>query len=306
MIISLHKRACYRDTACLPLRASFSCRGVGCVHTSLNVARAILWSSSLEVAGFAGLWTPLLARISGHTLYAVDRPGFGLTDTIEHRTETLRETVVGFLEGVLDTLEIDWATLVAHSMGSLWTFWLALDRPERVAHMIHVGCPAHLFDTGLPMPLPLLSVPVIGQLLMALMPPSPRQAQMVYGSMNEREVLKKDPALEAAIVSTDRLPRYRPALRSLMRSIVTPFGTRRGIPLTAEQLRGIRQPVQLIWGKEDPIGPVEAGKRAADLIPDATFAVVPGGHLPWLDAPDQVSEIINELLRIRPTNRDPR
>lgn len=189
--------------------------------------------------GFAALWTPLMARISGHTLYAVDRPGFGLTDSVEHRTETLRDAAVRFLEGVLDSLGIDRATLVAHSMGSLWTFWLALDRPDRVARMIHVGCPAHLFNTGLPMPLPLLGVPVIGRLMMNLTPPSTRQAQMVYGSMNEGEVLKKDPALEAAIIAMERLPSYGPALRSLMGSVLTPFGTRRGIPLTAEQLRGI-------------------------------------------------------------------
>lgn len=247
---------------------------------------------------FAALWTPLLARIPGHTLITIDRPGFGLTDSVEHRPETLRETAVGFLEGVLDALRIERATLVANSMGSLWTFWLALDRLERVARMIHIGCPVLLLDTRVPMPLPLLGAPLLGRLMMALTPPSPKQARMVFGGMNEREALEKDPALEAAVIATERLPGYGPAWRSLINSVHTPFGARKGIPITSEQLKRIRQPVQFIWGQNEPQGPVETGKQPSDIMLDAKFAVIPGGHLPWLDAPDRVSEIVNEFLQV--------
>lgn len=247
--------------------------------------------------GFAALWAPLLARMPDHRLYAVDRPGFGLTDAVEHRTGTLRETAVGFLAGALDGLGIERATFVSNSMGSLWTFWLALDRPERVERMIHVGCPALLLDTGAPMPMPLLGVPLIGRLMMALVRPSPRQARMVFESMKEEAALRNDPALLAAVLATERLPAYGPAWRELLGAVLTPFGARRGIPLTSEQLRRVRHPVQLIWGQDDPFGPVETGRRAADLLPDAQFSAVAGGHMPWFDAPDEVAALVQVFLR---------
>lgn len=247
--------------------------------------------------GFSAMWAPLMARMGDYKLYALDRPGFGLTDPVEHRTETLRATAVGFLEAALDALGLGRATLVANSLGSQWTFWLALDRPERVARMIHLGCPGALLDTGAPMPLPLLGAPVVGRLLTLLMRPSLRQAQMVFDSMNEAEALEENPALGPALVATERLPAYDDAWRSIIGAVLSPLGSARdGMSLTAGQLREIQQPVQLIWGQEDPFGPVEAGRRAAELLPDARFAVVPGGHLPWLDVPEQVAAHINDFL----------
>lgn len=247
--------------------------------------------------GFAGLWTPLLGRITGHRLYAVDRPGFGLTEPVAHTTTSLRGDAVGFLEALLDALQIDRATIIANSMGSLWTFWLALDRPERVERMIHVGCPAHLFDTGLPLPLRLLGRPGIGRLMMAMTPPTPKQARMVYGSFNEGEAVAADEAMERAIVATSRLPTYGPALRGLMRAIATLLGARPQIALTEEQLARVEQPLQVIWGLSDPIGPVEAGERIVELVAEGAFATVDGGHLPWLDSPGRVAEIAGEFLR---------
>lgn len=247
--------------------------------------------------GFAGMWAPLLARLSGYHLYAVDRPGFGLTDPVEHRTDTLRETATGFLEGVLDALEIERGVIVANSMGSLWTMWLALDRPGRVERMVHLGCPALILDTGAPMPMPLLGVPVIGMLMMALMPPSPRQARMVFDSMNEADAIENDPAMEAAVIATERLPSYGPAWRSLLGSVLSPFGPRQEISLAADQLRKVSQPNLLIWGKGDPFGTVETGRRVAELMSDARISVVNGGHLPWLDSPDAVAALVDEYVR---------
>jgi len=101
---------------------------------------------------FAAIWAPLLVRLSRRPLFAVDRPGFGLTDPIDQRPGTLRRNAVAFLEGLLDALQIERGVLVANSMGSLWTFWLALDRPSRVERVVHIGCPAMLLDTGAPFP----------------------------------------------------------------------------------------------------------------------------------------------------------
>src|SRR5436309_5604237 len=49
-------------------------------------------------------WAPLMAELDGFTLYAVDRPGFGLTDAVRHTTAGLRSQAVNFLDQLLDGL----------------------------------------------------------------------------------------------------------------------------------------------------------------------------------------------------------
>ena len=245
---------------------------------------------------FGALWAPLLARLANHTRFAVDRPGFGLTERVTHRPETLREDAVGFLEGTLDTLEIERATIVANSIGALWTIWLALDRPDRVERLVLIGCPAMLLDTSAPLPLRLLGVPLVGRVMMAIMPPSPKEVRMVFDGMNEGETLEKDPALAEAWLASERRSDFGPAWRDNIRSLLTPLGPRKTATITPGQLRRIQQPVQVIWGRNDPLGSVETGKRAANLLPNADFAVIPGGHLPWLDSPDMTAGIIQNFV----------
>ncbi|MGD8898372.1 MAG: alpha/beta fold hydrolase, partial [Acidobacteriota bacterium] len=108
------------------------------------------------VPGFAdpaAMWAPLMARLEGFTLYAVDRPSFGLTDRARYSTATIRRLAVTFLEQVLDALGLERPAIVANSIGSLWSIWLALERPRRLATMSHVGCPAFILGTSAPLPM---------------------------------------------------------------------------------------------------------------------------------------------------------
>lgn len=90
----------------------------------------------------AGLWAPLMAQLGGHTLYAVELPGHGLTPPVQYDKDTLRNTGVTYLTQVMDGLGIERAPFVGQSIGGLWSTWLALDRPERVAAISYVSCPA--------------------------------------------------------------------------------------------------------------------------------------------------------------------
>ena len=55
----------------------------------------------------AAFWCPLMPHLSGFTLYAMDLPGFGLTDPVEYRTTTMRAIAVDFLAQVLDGISIE-------------------------------------------------------------------------------------------------------------------------------------------------------------------------------------------------------
>ena len=222
----------------------------------------------------AAMWAPLMAELGGFRLFAVDLPAYGLTDTTKSFAEDLRRNAVRFLDEVLDGLELEAPAFVANSLGSLWTNWLALDRPERVRAVVHVGCPAIVLDTSAPLPMRLLSARPLGRVLTRLRPPSESQVEELSRMVHEAPLT---PELADLILATERLPGFRHTFLSTLNTLIRVRGSRPAMRLTAEQLARIAQPTLVFWGQDDPFGPVEAGERMVKAMPDAELHVVGGG-----------------------------
>lgn len=242
----------------------------------------------------AALWVPLMAELEGFTLLAVDLPGFGLSDPMPYATATLRSAGAAFLEQLLDAFGLAAPPVVAQSMGGLWSASLALRQPERVQCLSLVGCPALIEGTSAPLLLRLTSIPWLRRMLLRLERPSPAAVDRFTSMAGED--LTNLPEMRQVLLEHMRLPNPGPALLEMHHAALTPRGARPEVALTAAQLSGLTQPVQHIWGESDPFGSVEAGTRAAELIPDAEFHVVPGGHGPWLDDPTTVADLLTPFL----------
>lgn len=242
----------------------------------------------------AAFWIPLMAQLTDRRLYAVELPGFGLTDPVPYHHEMLRRTAVGHLTGVLDALDLEASDFVTQSMGSQWTVWLAKDQPGRVRSQVMIGCPAFFLDTSAVLPFRLVSVPVLGSMLMSLQQPSARNAERVMRTVGE------DPAgldeIRDVLVAAQRLPAYNPTMIALMRAVMRWTVPRPTIVSGPDDLREIRHPVRLVWGERDGFGPPEAGRRMAALMPDADLHVVPGGHAPWFHHAGLVARLVREHL----------
>lgn len=251
------------------------------------------------VPGFgdpAAMWIPLMAELGGFRLYAVDRPSFGLSGSAPHTTATFRRLGIQFLEQVLDGLELERPAFIGNSIGSLWSIWLALDRPGRVAAMAHLGCPAFLLGTSAPLPMRLLSIPPVGRLMMRMSPPSPKQVEQFADMVGED--LSALPEIRDMLVEMQKLPGVRPALLELLHAVIRLRGPRPELVLTAHEIEQISQPVQLIWGGRDPFGPPDVGEQAAAIIPDAEFHLIPwAGHVPWFAHAPQAGELVVAFLR---------
>ncbi len=273
---------------------------VAAVEGGVHVLRCGTGPPVVMVPGFAdpaAMWAPLMARLHGFTLYAVDRPCFGLTGNAEHTTATFRGLAVTFLVQVLDALKIERPLFIANSIGSLWSTWLALDRPDRVAGMVHAGCPAFLLGTSAPLPLRLLSVHLAGRLIMAISPPSPRQME-AFGRRIAGEDLSQFPELRDLLVAAQKLPGAQQATLGLLRSVVRLRGARPQLALTAGQLAQISQPVLLIWGSRDAFGEPSVGEEAARIIPSAALHIVSEAwHVPWVGHPKEVAAAAVPFLR---------
>ncbi len=244
----------------------------------------------------AAMWAPLIAHVAGFTVYAVDLPGYGLTDPLPRLADHLRDDAVTFLEQVLDRLDVDDATVVANSLGSLWALWLAVDRPHRVRRMVHVGCPALAPGTSAPLPMRLLSCRPLGRLLMRIQPPSPAQVVQLAKTVHEHPL---PPEIADLILETERLPHFEPSFRAMLHRLLRVRGARPDVALGDGDLTAVSQPNLVIVGRDDPMGSRDAGERMVRALPDASLHVVDGGHAPWLDEPGRIAELTTTFLRDR-------
>ena len=241
------------------------------------------------------IWAPLMAELTGFTLYAVDPPGMGLTTRVPYTTEGLRTLAVEFLDQVVERLGLDRPVFLGQSMGGLWTTWLALDRPGRVSAIVYIGCPALMLGTSAPFPLRIGSIPPVSRLLTRLDPPSLEQVDRFVAMAGED--FSQLPELRELFLAHEQLPDCGRALFELVHAAVRLRGPRPQVELTEAQLARLTQPVKLIWGDNDPFGPPSVGELAARIIPDAELHVVPGGHAPWVNQPALVASLVAPFLR---------
>ena len=239
------------------------------------------------------MWAPLMAQLRGYTLYAVDLPGYGQTDSTADLTHDFRANAVGFLDEVLDGLSLRQPAFLANSLGSLWSMWFAIDRPSRVGCLVHVGCPATAMDTSAPLPMRLLSVRVLGRLMMKLQPPSPRQAKQLSKMVNEHPL---PPEIADLILATEQLPRFEATFLATLHTLSRLRGARPDLALTSDHLGQVKQPSLLLFAAGDPMGAVPVGEQVAEALLHAELHIIDGGHAPWLHHADQIGPLVMAFL----------
>lgn len=58
-----------------------------------------------------------------------------------------------------------------------------------------------------------------------------------------------------------------------------------------------QMPTLIIWGTEDPVIPIEHGRRAHQIVPGCRYVEIEGaGHWPMLDEPDRVASEITDFI----------
>lgn len=225
----------------------------------------------------AAEWAPLLAELHDHRCLAVDRPGCGATDRFDYTGIDLRTHAVEFLEGLLDSLELERASFVANSMGGLWSLWLALERPERVSSLALLGAPALLLGSSAPLPMRLLGVRGLNRLLLRLQRPSRKQMRGVLEWVAGATALERmSPEFVEASLRAELVPGAELAWRTLLERVVSLRGAR--LSLGEDELRRIRQPVLFVWGNDDAFAGPHLGRRACAVMPDASLEVLAGGQ----------------------------
>jgi pimeloyl-ACP methyl ester carboxylesterase len=244
----------------------------------------------------ATVFAPLLPHLPGRSLFLVDLPGCGFADSFDYTAVDIPAHQAAFVVEVLDALELDRAAVIGTSLGGMFALRAALDAPERVTAAALMSAPAVL--------LPGATVPIImavagtalGRWLsMVAPPPSARMTRRLLSTLGG-----DGPPASVPEVFYDALGAAT-AIAARSNATLTPrlFRWRTPHPeaqVTDAKLATCEVPVAMIWGDDDRVQGPDAGRHAAEVLPDARLDVLPGGHGIWVDQPERCGRLLAEFL----------
>jgi 2-hydroxy-6-oxonona-2,4-dienedioate hydrolase len=248
-----------------------------------------------EAVGFA----PLMAQLEGRRMIAINRPGAGMSDGIDHRQVNLRSLAVNSIRTVVEAFGLKRIPIVCNSMGGLWSFWYTLAYPKTVSSMVQMGCPALALDTSTPFFMRLLGVPFINRFIAPNMQPDSVEATMAglrFQGSSQEDINRLPPVLGEACYHAFNLPTYLDTWKTLVAAITTITGANKAYKFGPDLFQQIHCPVQFIWGDNDPFGGLDVARQIVDMMPNARLHEMQAGHLPLLDKPEETGRIINQFL----------
>ncbi len=232
--------------------------------------------------GFAGScddWAPTVDWLAsqGYRALAVDALGFGHSEKPVNAPYGL-DLQSDLYAALLNTLGIEQAVFVAHSMGGKYALATALRHPQRVSRLALVA------TDGFVEPSPLTIIggwPIVGEAILWLSAhPAIVRAFLAAAFHNPEQYLTAE-LIErgrAAISGTAN----RRALTSLSRRYAATDLSLTGLRV---RLGELRIPTLLIWGAHDRVFPLSYAETARREIPGAQLVVIPHcGHFPHIEA----------------------
>jgi len=224
---------------------------------------------------------------------ALDLPGSGQSDAPAGSYSPA--WLAGAVRAFCDEIGVDRAIWIGNSLGGLVAIHGAAAWPERVAGLIGVDA-ALPSDGGRP------SARVVASFVAPAVP--------ILGEIIYRQYVRRPPetlvreSLERNFADPSRIS--EPTLRALVEDARSRVGRRnhaRAVVWTNRQmmwalsarreatwsvLRRVKAPTLFIWGASDRLIPVEAGRRAVELLPGSDLIAIDDcGHNPQMECPEE-------------------
>lgn len=233
-------------------------------------------------------WRNLFEPLSkNYRVIAIDLKGFGFSEKPDgdySRPEQARLVI-----GLMKSLQIEKAIICGNSMGGEVALNIAIQEPNRVKSLILLDNGGMKVSGGGSLVPFYLQTPYINRLLTALAMTSNKLV---------RQGLEKS-YFDDSKVSDETVAKYYLP--------VTGTDGQRGVLLARQQasngeiesqLSQINIPTLIVWGAEDEVIPLEAGKKANSLIKDSKLVIYENcGHLPQEEMPERSLADIIEFLK---------
>ena len=226
------------------------------------------------------------ALAAAFRVVAIDLNGFGYTQRPRTFESYTREGQTDLVLRVMDKLGIESAHLMGHSYGGGLSLFLASQHPERVRSLVLVDSSAPTYANDRRSVAASIK-PLSGLFLRSF----------VLRPRNVRRALLRS-IHDDSLVTPELVREYYERLR-IEGVTEAYYGLTAPVHASDEpvKLEEIRMPTLIVWGSEDPLISVEAGRQAADRMPRAEFVVLDGvGHMPMEERPDELVRIVLPFL----------
>jgi pimeloyl-ACP methyl ester carboxylesterase len=233
-------------------------------------------------------WEPWAARLSdAFRVISIDMPGHGLTGAVPSGDYS-EEAMTNIVARVADRLKLTRFAIGGNSMGGGVAAHFAEEYPQHVTQLIlvdAVGMPSHN-GAHTPLAFRLARIPVLNLSLLYVTP----RFFVVEGL---------DDAIVRKAIIDDRMidgywdfARMQGTREATLRRFQAPQDD-----FVARNAERIAVPTLILWGEEDRLVPVEAGRRFARAIRASKLIIYSGtGHLPQEEVPDKSAADVRDFL----------
>lgn len=230
---------------------------------------------------------PVLAR-NFHVI-AVDQPGYGQSDKPTEHPQYFAHSASA-LHDLLDTLEIPGRVdLLGNSLGGGAAVRFALDYPDRAGRLVLMG-PGGL-SVNLFAPDPTEGVKNLGKFSYQ---PTRENLEAFLRIMVFDQTLITPELVEERFVAAST-PESLAAAKAMGKSF---SGGDFELGMLWRDAYKLRQPVLLIWGREDRVNPLDGALVALKMIPRAQLHVFGGcGHWAQLEKFDEFNRLATDFLQ---------
>jgi pimeloyl-ACP methyl ester carboxylesterase len=271
---------------------------VSIFYTERGSGPPLLFIHGLGESSFA--WRLVIAELPGFRCLALDLKGFGRSDKPLDDRYTVTDQAALVVQLIL-TLDLRGLVMIGHSLGGGVALSVArqLDKAgeDRVRGLVLLDSIA--YPQKLPRYVRVLKTPILRDLVFRFVPPEANVRAVL------REVYHRHEAIRAEQVAAQVEDSLRPgATHALVETV------RNLVPRNAEELIAgysrIGVPTLIIWGADDPVIPLELGRRLSQDIPGAELRVLCDcGHVPHHESPGEVARLVREFVaKCRPCQEE--
>jgi pimeloyl-ACP methyl ester carboxylesterase len=255
----------------------------------LGSGPAIVW-----IHGLGASWQSWLENLphfaEGFRCIAMDLPGFGRSEL--PRSDVTISRYAQWVDELLDQLGVERAVVVGNSMGGFIGAELALRSSTRVEKLVLVSAAVLWQEYRRAKPLVALARVSDAAVGMALAKGTPRAAyrprmrRVILRAAGFRAPQRLPGELQVELIRTaPRTRGFLPALQALA-----------SFPLR-DELREIRCPTLIVWGRDDPLVGRHHAHELERLIPGSRKVVFDRtGHEPMLERPEAFNRLLDDFL----------
>jgi len=220
-----------------------------------------------------GVWESVIAPLAAkYRVVALDQIGFGRSDKplLNYRVSTF----VDFLDGFLNELKIDHASLVGNSLGGWIAADFALAHPDRVDRLVLCDAAGYAAVVKNMNPRALSALRLASRDDVRYLGPLTFHDKRFYEDV--------DVAFKQRVTAGDSY-----TVKQVLESMV------RGEDVLDGRVGAIHRPTLILWGRDDKIIPLNFAERLHKEIAGSRLEVIDNcGHMPHVECPDNFNHAL--------------